>query len=335
VKIHPLDKSRPVLDISQKVSVLTDLIQEVMSELSNNINERLKPYLGGSTKDTFTSSDNGTKSAMLSLNGRNFEDLVLKSPDVVLVAFVAPWCGHCKRLLPEWEEAAKRLQGSGAILGVVDATIEKGLATEWGIKSYPTIKAFPGGPKTVKSAIHYEDGRVADQIVDYALNLVDSTGIQTDKVPQLISREMLSKECNQPGRVCIISGLPHILESGAEGRNTYKDVIKNATKAARGLNFKFLWFEGSAQPALEQALEMTNGFPAVVAIRTDKSIYSVQRTAFSESHIRKFITGLTMGKEPTFPLQSMPEILSTEAWDGKDAERYEDEPLDDIMNDEF
>jgi len=210
------------------------------------------------------------------------------------------------------------------------------LAAEYGVKAYPTIYAFPGGShKSAKSAIHYEDGRVADQIVDYALNLVDTTGTAKDKVPQLINRETLDKECNHPGRVCIISGLPHILESGADGRNAYKGIINNATKAARGLNFKFLWFEGSAQPALENALEMTNGFPAVAAIRMDKNVYSVQRTAFSESHIRKFIAGLTMGREATYPLQSIPEILSNNEWDGKDAERYEDEPLDDIMNDEL
>lgn len=42
----------------------------------------------------------------------------------VMVEFYAPWCGHCKRLAPEWKKAANRLKGK-VTLGQVDCTVEQ------------------------------------------------------------------------------------------------------------------------------------------------------------------------------------------------------------------
>jgi protein disulfide-isomerase A6 len=60
------------------------------------------------------------------LTGSNFDDEVLGSKDIWFVEFYAPWCGHCQKLEPEWNEAATKLKGQ-VKFGKVDATVETAL----------------------------------------------------------------------------------------------------------------------------------------------------------------------------------------------------------------
>ena len=57
------------------------------------------------------------------LTNDNFASLVLESEDIWLIEFYAPWCGHCKKLTPEFEKAAKALEGI-VRLGAVDMTTD-------------------------------------------------------------------------------------------------------------------------------------------------------------------------------------------------------------------
>ena len=51
------------------------------------------------------------KGPVVQLNGSNFKKEVLDIEKPTLVAFTAPWCGHCQKLVPEYEKAASTLAG--------------------------------------------------------------------------------------------------------------------------------------------------------------------------------------------------------------------------------
>ena len=78
------------------------------------------------------------------LDQTNFDALVLKSKDIWIVEFYAPWCGHCQALEPEYAQAARNLKGQ-VKLGKVDATVEQALAQRFNVRGYPTLKVFDYG----------------------------------------------------------------------------------------------------------------------------------------------------------------------------------------------
>lgn len=106
--------------------------------------------------------------AVLTLTKENFEK-VTKKEDMMLVEFYAPWCGHCKKLAPELEKAAKILAKHEPRISIakVDATVEIDLASKYGIEGYPSTFIFRNGkPSEYKGPIS-EPG-----ISDYLINKV-------------------------------------------------------------------------------------------------------------------------------------------------------------------
>ena len=49
------------------------------------------------------------RSDVVVLTDSNFESVVSAEKEI-MVEFYAPWCGHCKRLKPHYEEAATKLR---------------------------------------------------------------------------------------------------------------------------------------------------------------------------------------------------------------------------------
>ena len=136
-----------------------------------------------------------------------------------MVEFYAPWCGHCKNLKPHWEKAASDLKPSGVKLGMVDATAHQSLAQRYAVKGYPTIKVFSAGPKGKPE--DYSGPREADGIVEFALKTLDASGAPIE-VKEITSQEGYEQVC--ASKLCAVLFVPHILDSGAKGRNSYLEV---------------------------------------------------------------------------------------------------------------
>jgi len=307
-------------------------LQSFVKAAKSEINEVIKTRTGGKSSSSGSSSKGSSKFAV-ELTSSNFQSKVLDSQDVWMVAFVAPWCGHCKALKPEWEEAAKMVDGQGVYLGQVDATVHTDLAQQYGVQGYPTIKVFPGGKNSKEYT--YQSGRTKNDIVREALKEVDRSGAPLE-IPQLTSQKVFDTVCSSgKANICILVGLPHILDSSAVKRNNYIATLEKIAKSFRGQPFRFTWFEGSSQPELEQKLELTFGFPAVVAVNVDKSVYSVFRLSFAEKSVSTFLYSITTGRAPSAKFDVLPKLVDVEAWDGKDGVPIEEESLADIMGDDW
>ncbi|ELR22795.1 protein disulfideisomerase domain containing protein [Acanthamoeba castellanii str. Neff] len=95
-------------------------------------------------------SGDAAKKAAVILTTDNFDELT-QSGDW-LVEFYAPWCGHCKRLAPVWDQLASEADESLHV-GKVDCTTNNPVCSRFAVRGYPTIKLLQNGqPKDYSGA---------------------------------------------------------------------------------------------------------------------------------------------------------------------------------------
>lgn len=96
--------------------------------------------------------------------------------EIQIVEFYAPWCGHCKNLLPAYEKAARNLDGLAKVAAIdCDDDANKQLCAAQGVQGFPTLKTFRPGKKAGRPVVEdYKGPRTATSITEEVVKQINN-----------------------------------------------------------------------------------------------------------------------------------------------------------------
>ncbi|XP_051175352.1 protein disulfide-isomerase A3 [Leptopilina boulardi] len=111
----------------------------------------------------------GSEDDVIELTDSDFSTLA--NHENSLVMFYAPWCGHCKRLKPEFAKAAELLKDNDPPISLIKVDCTEGgkeSCNKFSVSGYPTLKIFAGsdmvndynGPREAAGIAKYMKGQV-------------------------------------------------------------------------------------------------------------------------------------------------------------------------------
>lgn len=97
--------------------------------------------------------------------GKNFKELVTDSGRDALIEFYAPWCGHCQKLAPVWEELGDKLKNEPVDIVKIDATANDWPKSQYDVSGFPTI--YWKFADNTKKPVRYNGGRALEDFIKY------------------------------------------------------------------------------------------------------------------------------------------------------------------------
>ncbi|GAM25799.1 hypothetical protein SAMD00019534_089740, partial [Acytostelium subglobosum LB1] len=222
-----------------------------------------KDYNGMRSVDeivTFINNNAGTNakvkkapSNVVDLTPANFDQVVLDAKKDVLVEFYAPWCGHCKKLAPDYEILANTFANdANVVIAKIDCDANKEQCQKYEVTGYPTIKFFPKGNKAGEK---YEQGRDVETFVSF---INKNAGTQRVKGGKLLPAA---------GRIEALDALVTKFVEGAKTART--EIIAEAKKIVETLAAD-VKPEGKFYVKVMESIQKTEAFVATELARINK-----------------------------------------------------------------
>jgi len=306
----------------------TSIVEEAFKQLRQMVKD--KKNGGGSSGGSGNSGNNNKKRAsgdkdVVILTDSNFDEKVMNSEEPFLIEFYAPWCGHCQRLEPEWNEAAAQLKektGGKVKVAKVDCTENQGLAQRFGIQGFPTIKIFNAGNKG--SPEDYNAGRTASDIITVGMGLFESVR-DPPELRQLVDPEQFQEKC-EAAQLCLVFVLEHIYDTSASDRNSKLEMLKGLTEKYKTRQWEWFWSEAMAQTGLETMCDISRDgidgiYPGACAVNLRKKVRVKHTGSFDDKGLSELARNLAAGKggRNLQGFTELPSLAVVEPWDGQDA----------------
>ncbi|XP_028178365.1 protein disulfide-isomerase [Ostrinia nubilalis] len=146
---------------------------------ANSIEEFIQSFFDGKLKQHLLSEElpeDWAAKPVKVLVATNFDEVVFDENKKVLVEFYAPWCGHCKQLVPIYDKLGAHFEkDDDVVIAKIDATANELEHTK--ITSFPTIKLYT------------KDNQVRDYNGERTLagltKFVETDGVEAEPTPSV------------------------------------------------------------------------------------------------------------------------------------------------------
>lgn len=140
----------------------------------------------------------------------------------LFVKFFAPWCGHCKKMKPAWDQLMEEYEDSETVLiGDVDCIGNgKPLCDKVGVQGFPTIKY--GDPDNLEP---YQGGRDFDALNQFARVLKPPCNVNTLEHCSVEDKVLIDDLSRAP-----LEYIKNLLDLEKQERETIEKAFDDAVK---------------------------------------------------------------------------------------------------------